>query len=37
VGLGRVRHQGQQADVEPGAARHGISQAVGAAAPSCAG
>ena len=37
VGLGRVRQQDRQADVEPGVARHGISQAVGAAAPSCAG
>ena len=37
VGLGRVRDQRQQADVEPGASRHGVSQAVGAAASSCPG
>lgn len=36
VGVGRVCHQYQQADAEPGASRHGISQAVGASAPSCA-
>lgn len=35
--VGRVRDRHQQADIEPGAAHDGVSQAVGAAAPSCAG
>ena len=33
--LGRVPHQHRQADLEPGAAHHGLPQIVGAAAPSC--
>ena len=36
VGLGRVQGLDQQADAEPGAARHGLPQAVGTAAQSCA-
>ena len=32
-----VPYHGRQADAEPGAARHGLSQAVGPPAPSCPG
>ena len=32
-----VPHHHRQADAEPGTARHGLSQAVGPPAPSCAG